>query len=164
MKVQIINKGGYPFIVNMDKNTQLYRHFKLWELANNKGVTTKPQMLLTPEQDNLMLCIEALRDWWNRPMNCNSCYRQTVYNKSIGGASNSLHLLARAFDWGVDLSYKQRVAVYETWKSITKRGGFIGGINFYPWGVHLDANEDYYGHTDFIIRDGDIIVPYVPCT
>lgn len=162
MKVQMINRSGLSAIVNMDKNTRLYPHFRLFELANNKGNTNIPQMLLSPEQDNLLCCVEELRGWYGKPINCNSNFRQKEYNKSIGGASNSLHLLARAFDAGIELSYKQRVAWYETWKSICKRGGFIGGINFYPWGVHLDINEDYFGHTKFVIRDKNTIVNYVP--
>lgn len=147
----------------MDKNTQLYPHFKLWELANNKGDANKPQMLLTPAQDDLMICIENLREWWARGINCNSCFRQPLYNKAVGGSSNSLHLYALAFDWGVDLSYSQRVAVCEQWKSITKRAGKIGGINFYDWGVHLDANEDYFHHNNFVIRDKfGSVIPGVP--
>ena len=162
MKVQLINKAGSSIIVNMDKNTRLYPHFRLFELANNKGDATKPQMLLSPENDNLMLAIEEFRGWWGKPINCNSCFRQREYNRLIGGASNSLHLLARAFDAAEDLSYKQRIAWYETWRSICRRGGYIGGINFYPWGAHLDINEDYFGHTNFVIRDKDTIVNYVP--
>lgn len=162
MKVQLINKSGISTIVNMDKNTRLYPHFCLFELANNKGNTNIPQMLLSPQQDNLLCCVEELRGWYGKAINCNSCFRQKDFNKSIGGAANSLHLLARAFDAGIDLSYRERVAWFETWRAICKRGGFIGGINFYPWGVHIDINEDYFGHTDFIIRDKDKIVNYVP--
>lgn len=162
MKVLIKNKAGYAVTVNMDKNTRLYPHFRLFELANNEGNNKLPQMLLTPENDDFMMLIEAFRSWWGKPMTCNSCYRQSGYNRTVGGASNSLHLDALAFDWGVQLTYAQRVAVYQQWYYITTRAGKVGGINFYPWGCHLDASENRFGHKSFVIRDGDRIVPAVP--
>ena len=162
MKVEIRNKAGYSFIVNMDKNTRLYPHFRLFELANNEGDTNIPQMLLTPESDEFMLLVEQLRCWWDKPMNCNSNYRQRAYNKRVGGSSNSLHLEALAFDWPVILTYAQRIAVYNQWMDITRRAGKIGGINFYPWGLHIDANEDKFGYKHFVIRNGKTVVQSVP--
>ena len=162
MKVLIINKTGCSFTVNLDKNTRIYPHFKLYELANNEGDTNTHQMILSPEIDDFMALIEDFRRWWNKPMNCNSCYRQPEYNKSVGGDWNSLHLKALAFDWGVQLTYAQRVAIYQQWYYITTRAGKVGGINFYPWGCHLDASENLFGHKSFVIRDHKRIVPSVP--
>lgn len=162
MKVLLKNKGGGSVIVNMDKNTQLWPHFKLWEVANNKGDTKDYQFILSPETDDFMLMIEQLRSWWNKPMTCNSCFRQVQYNKAVGGDPKSLHLQARAFDWGVNLTYQQRVAVCRQWSEICRRSGRTGGINFYTWGVHLDDHEDYYGYKQFVIRDGDKVVQFVP--
>lgn len=162
MKVQIINKTGASVIATMDKSAQIYPHFKLYELANNKGRSDIPQMILSPAVDDFMALVEDFRGWWGRGMNCNSCYRQPAYNKMVGGAANSLHLQALAFDWPVSLDYQARVRVYQKWYEITKRAGRVGGINFYPWGCHIDSNEDYFGHREFVIRDGDVIVPFVP--
>ena len=162
MKVLIINKSGCSFTVNIDKDTRIYPHFKLWELANNQGDSKQPQMILSPAVDDLMQLIEALRCWWHKPMTCGSCFRQKAFNKKVGGASNSLHLEALAFDWNVKLTYALRVAVYQQWRALTHQAGKIGGINFYPWGVHLDANEDRFGHKSFVIRDGNKIVDEVP--
>ena len=162
MKVKIVNKFGYSVIVNLDKNIRLTPHFRLFELANNEGDKSIPQMILSPEFDDFMALLEEFRVWWDRAMNCNSCFRQVEYNKRIGGASNSLHLLALAFDWPVTLTYSQRVAVYTRWKAICEKAGRIGGINFYPWGSHLDSREDLFGYTSFVIRDGDKIVNYIP--
>ena len=162
MKVKIVNKFNYSTIVNLDKNTRLSPHFRLFEVANNKGDKSIEQMILSPRFDDFLGQIEEFRVWWNKPMNCNSCFRQVEYNRSIGGAENSLHLLALAFDWGESLTYSQRVAVYTKWREITTKAGRIGGINFYPWGCHIDSYEDLFGHRAFVIRDKDRIVNYVP--
>ena len=163
MKVRLISKTGASSIVTMDKYAQITPHFKLWELANNKGRADIPQMILSAEVDDFLYLIEDFRGWWGKPMNCNSNFRQPEYNKSVGGSSNSLHLLALAFDWPVMLDYAGRVAVYQTWYDITRRAGKIGGINFYPWGCHLDAAENKLGYKSFIIRDGSFkIVDKVP--
>lgn len=162
MKVKLLSKTGASSIVTMDKNAQITPHFKLWELANNKGNANIPQMILSAEIDDFLGLIEEFRGWWNKGMNCNSCYRQQDFNKSVGGSWNSLHLLALAFDWAQALDYTGRVRVYQAWYDITKRAGKVGGINFYPWGCHLDAHEDYYGHKDFVIRQGNVIVTRVP--
>lgn len=162
MKVEITSKCGNKYVVNVDKNAQIYPHFKLWELANNKGRTDLPQMLLNADVDNFLSMIEEFRGWWGKPMTCNSCYRQPEYNASIGGAVNSLHLRALAFDWGQTLTYEQRVAVCNQWGAICKRRGKIGGINFYPWGVHFSFDESVFGYNHFIIRNGNTIVNSVP--
>lgn len=162
MKVKLITKCGTETIVNMDKSVQLYPHFKLSELANTKGKTDLPQMVLSPDVDEFLSMIEEFRAWWGKGMHCNSCYRQPEFNASVGGSSRSLHLSALAFDWGVTLTYEQRVAVYRAWAAICKRRGRIGGINFYPWGCHLDAFEDRLGNTSFVIRDGNKRVSTVP--
>lgn len=162
MKVKLINKTGNETIVSMDKSVQLYPHFKLSELANTKGDSKQPQMILSPDVDEFMSMIEEFRGWWGKGMHCNSCYRQPEFNASIGASPRSLHLQALAFDWGQTLTYEQRVAVYWQWYNICKRRGKIGGINYYPWGVHFDANEEKLGNKSFVIRNGTTRVYSVP--
>lgn len=163
MKVELTNKCGTKVIVNMDKNTQIYPHFKLYELANNKGRADLPQMVLNPTVDDFMFMIEEFRGWWGRGMHCNSCYRQEGFNATVAGASkNSLHLRALAFDWGQVLTYEQRVAVCNEWSAICRKHGKIGGINFYSWGVHFAYDETVFGYNHFIIRDNNKIVMSVP--
>lgn len=153
MKVKILNKCGKSAIVNMDKSLQLYPHFKLQELANNLGDPKQPQMILSPEQDELLWMIEQLRSWWNKPMTCSSCYRQPDFNKSVGGDANSLHLQALAFDWKVNVTDRQRTDIVNYWKNLCDIRHHVGGINLYTWGFHLDASEDKFGYTAFKIRD-----------
>lgn len=153
MKVQLINGAGCIVTVSMDKNIQLYPHFKLWELANNEGDAKKAQMILSPKQDAFMLLIEQFRCEYNKPMTCNSCFRQPAYNKKIGGDKNSLHLQALAFDWGVSYNKALDNYVINTWRAICEASGKIGGLNLEPYGYHLDANEEHFGHTKFVIRN-----------
>ena len=153
MKVLYINQSRQKNIITMDKNAQLYPHFKLYELANNKGKTTEPQYMITPETDAFMMLLEEFRVKWAKSMTCNSCYRQPEFNKSVGGASNSLHLQALAFDWGASLTGTDRTRIIKLWEDITKRGGKIGGINLYNWGCHLDANEEKFGNSHFVVRN-----------
>lgn len=163
MKVLLRSKTGSSNIVNMDKNVYISPHFRLFELANNEGDKTIPQMILHADFDRFIVLLEQFRTQYGKPMNCNSNFRQVAYNKAVGGAPNSLHLEALAFDWPVDLDYSGRLYVYDLWRTITEKGGAVGGINYYKWGCHLDANEDKYGHTSFIIRRGSYtIVDKVP--
>lgn len=163
MKVLLKSRTGSSNIVNMDKNAYISPHFRLFELANNDGDKTIQQMILSAEVDRFLTLLEQFRVQYNQPMNCNSCYRQPAYNKKVKGAANSLHLEALAFDWPVQLDYNGRLYVYDLWRTITEKAGAVGGINYYPWGCHLDANENKYGHTSFIIRRGsNTIVNSVP--
>lgn len=154
MKVIIRNKSGLDVVVDMNKNTRLYPHFKLWELANNKGNPKEPQYLISPDQDEFMFLVEKFRALWNQPINVNSNYRQADYNKSVGGSVNSLHLLAEALD--VDkpnMSSAERDKVVRLWQDICTSAGKVGGINLYKWGFHIDASEWRYGYKSFVVRN-----------
>ena len=166
MKVEFTNQANCKFIAELNRNTQIYPHFKLYELANNKGKTDIPQMILTPEVDEFFVLVEKFRGMIGRPFNVNSCYRQTDYNKGVGGSRNSLHLRALALDVAFpSLSYAERLTLYTGWRTITQAAGKIGGINFYSWGIHIDSNEKLFGHEQFVIRNGsNKIVDRVPIT
>ena len=49
MKVLLKSRTGSSNIVNMDKNAYISPHFRLFELANNKGDKTIQQMILSAE-------------------------------------------------------------------------------------------------------------------
>ena len=46
----------------------------------------------------LALQLEVVRAHFNAPVPINSAYRSPVYNRSVGGAVNSLHLSGKAAD------------------------------------------------------------------
>lgn len=143
----------YDYEVEMDPNARIRKNFKLYELANNKGSAELPQFIINADVDLFLDMIQELRNWWAKSMTVNSCFRQAAYNKSVGGSSNSLHLKALALDWGVKLTDAQRSKLRDKWADICQAHGRIGGINYYSWGVHLDAFEDNFGYKSFVVRD-----------
>ena len=149
MKVQITTKAGKSFITDWPATTQLTKNFTLVEVANMKGDTSKPLFIWDSEIDLFMQMLQELRDWYRKPIQCNSMYRQPAYNKQIGGAHNSLHMKALAFDWGVSHSIAQRVNVRNQWEKICQKYNQVGGIIWYEWGYHLDIHEDYNGYKSF---------------
>lgn len=123
------------------------------ELANNSGDANKPQMYFDKEVDEFLDMIQEFRMWYAKPMTVSSCFRQAEYNRKVGGASNSLHLQAKALDWKVSLTSAQLKNVQHKWAEICLAHKRIGGINLYSWGVHLDAFEDKFGAKSFVVRD-----------
>lgn len=59
--------------------------------CNHCGVYRQPT-------DQLVACLQRLRDAVGRPLNMLNTYRCPVYNRRVGGASNSAHLLSNAAD------------------------------------------------------------------
>ncbi|MEM1344810.1 MAG: D-Ala-D-Ala carboxypeptidase family metallohydrolase [Pseudomonadota bacterium] len=83
-----------------------------------------------------MDALQALRQAWGRPMILRSAYRSPMHNTNVGGAPNSMHLLAQAFD--VDMA----PADFTEFVSLARSHGF-NGIGLYPgWAfVHIDTRE-----------------------
>lgn len=52
--------------------------------------------------DDSMDKLQALRDLLGKPLIVNSAYRSPEHNRSVGGAKNSQHMQARAFDIRMD--------------------------------------------------------------
>lgn len=52
--------------------------------------------------DESMDRLQALRDMLGKPLIVNSAYRSARHNRAVGGAKNSLHMQARAFDIRMD--------------------------------------------------------------
>lgn len=96
--------------------------------------------------------LERLRVWYKRVMIINSGYRTVEYNKAIGGAPNSKHLLGIASDIALPMSefsaysrerqdeYMQNVK--NKWTEICKADGLGGGVGFYDTFFHLDSREE----------------------
>ena len=137
MKV-LLKLAGCGSVINLDKNTQLSPHFKLSELANNKGDIKLPQYEINAHTADFLTMIEELRVWYNKPITCNCCYRQAGYNsEQCGALPDSLHLEGLAFDWGVKHNKVQQQHVIEKWLLINQAHGTQGVIGIYPWGYHL---------------------------
>ncbi len=145
-------KGGTA-LISLPGTFRIRPHFALSELANTK-TSEKVQFCYNAEVASFLDMIEEFRRWFNLPMTVNSCFRAPKFNASVGGDAKSLHLQARALDWGIrGHTEQQRKNVTEKWRELCLKYGKVGGINYYDWGYHLDDHEDYFSHHTFQVRD-----------
>ena len=81
--------------------------------------------------------LQIIREAIGKPIIINSAYRTPEYNKSIGGASKSQHLLGKAADIRVSgLTAKELHQVIE---GLIKKGEIKeGGLGLYNTFVHYD--------------------------
>jgi uncharacterized protein YcbK (DUF882 family) len=110
------------------KDFKLSRSFTLGELASKDGADI---VIVHPA---LLIGLQALRDVLNKPIRINSGFRSIEWNKSIGGASNSLHTLGLAADVVVEGVTPIHIA------SIARDLGF-GGVKAYPTFTHVDVGK-----------------------
>lgn len=136
--------------------------FFTWEeVANNK--CSKAIKLEISDWNNFIehaIMMNELRIWavttypqmFKNGLHVSSWWRETAYNKSVKGASNSAHLDARATD--IDNITKALYADFIlAWKVICSAHGKIGGIELYEWGMHFDSFSDKFGYKSFRIND-----------
>jgi uncharacterized protein YcbK (DUF882 family) len=81
--------------------------------------------------------MQIIRDYFNKPIKINSSYRSVDYNKTIGGAKSSQHILGKACDFNVigltpDTVVKGLLVLIEN-KSILN-----GGLGRYNTFTHYD--------------------------
>ena len=75
---------------------QITSHFSLDEMKCKDG-TPVPKRYLTNVKA-LFMCLERIRDAWDKPITIISGYRTESYNERCGGSKNSQHLAATAAD------------------------------------------------------------------
>ena len=75
-----------------DANEYMSPHFKVKEFACKDGARPRVVDL------NLIWLLEGMRIHYDKPVFINSGYRTVSYNKTIGGASNSMHTYGIAAD------------------------------------------------------------------
>ncbi|OJJ14996.1 hypothetical protein BKI52_40900 [marine bacterium AO1-C] len=111
-------------------------NFKIEEFACNDGTAVPPEYY--PNVKNLMAQLEVLRsEMGNNSITINSSYRTPTHNASVGGASNSQHLYAKASDIVVK-GYTPK-QVHAKIEELTKAGKMTqGGLGLYNTFVHYD--------------------------
>lgn len=75
-----------------DGTKQISRNFKVSEFACPDGTD---KILI---DDNLVLFLQAIRDYFGQPIDVGSGYRTKTYNKLIGGDPDSAHMEGQAAD------------------------------------------------------------------
>lgn len=93
-------------------------------------------MLLVNEKS--MDALQQFRTLIGRPVVINSAYRDPEYNKKVGGAPSSQHLLGRAFD----IRITDKVTRADIHK-FAKQAGFTG-FGDYNTFVHIDTGPARY--------------------
>ena len=118
----------------------VYKHWEDFPMADWHWPNFSPQEMACRGDDELVIDtdamdkLQALRTKLGRPMIVNSAYRSPSYNKSIGGASRSQHMLAKAFDVSMN---NQEPASFV---SAARKAGFTG-FGFYRRNnfIHIDT-------------------------
>lgn len=101
-----------------DGNKKLSTNFTVKEFACKDG---SDYLLVNTA---LVALLQKVRDHFGKPITINSAYRNVAYNKKVGGASNSQHVLGYAADIVVKGVAPKEVATYV--ESIMPNSGGIG--------------------------------------
>lgn len=116
---------------NKNKSAQmLSKNFSVGEFACHDGSNL---ILIDTE---LVEVLQKIRDHFGKAVNINSAYRNAVYNKKIGGVSNSQHTKGTAADITVAGVEPFRVAQYAEFLMPKS-----GGIGLYGDFTHIDVRK-----------------------
>lgn len=114
---------------------RITENFSLSEFDCKDG-TELPTALL-PNVLDLADNLQVLRDYLGVPVSINSAYRTLEYNRKIGGATNSQHLLGKAADIVVESKTPDEVA--NIIKYLISEGKMVqGGLKAYKTFTHYD--------------------------
>lgn len=104
-----------------------------------KGGCEMPDEVLV-EITKLASQLQYIRDFVRQPIKITSAYRCETYNKSIGGVSNSQHILGKAAD--IQIANMTPCEVFETINTLTEHGHILqGGLGKYNTFTHYDIRK-----------------------
>lgn len=136
-----------------------FEYFSIWEIKNNDA-TDKVKLVFTPELIAHGNNMDKLRKWavetfpnqFPQGLRVSSWYRTELYNRAVGGAKNSLHLIGGATDISniPDELYQEFI---KAWRAITIADNKVGGIELYKWGMHFDSFSDRFGYRRMRVKD-----------
>ncbi len=147
MKISIFTDTE-AVIAEADRNVKLSDNFRLFELANNAGDPNQPMYLFSRASNKHVEALQDFREILSRPVNVNSGYRQSGYNKKIGGDVNSAHLIGCATDIQLITGLK-KVNYIDAWFAALRAAGINqGAINVYSNYYHLESySMDLMGYS-----------------
>ena len=126
----------------IDGSKSVAKNFRVKEFACRDG------------SDKILLCTEtveilqAVRDYFGKPVVINSAYRTPTYNKKIGGATRSQHIAGTACD--IKVSGVPPAAVASFLEKFYPKHG----IGLYPTFVHIDSR----GYKVYWLNKGNNVV------
>ena len=114
---------------------QLTPHFNISEFACKDGAGVPVHLLSNVRA--LAVNLEVIRARFGMPIIVNSGYRSIEYNKRVGGAVGSQHLLANASD--IVIKDVSPFFLFKTIRELMKRGAIeAGAVILYNTFVHYD--------------------------
>jgi zinc D-Ala-D-Ala carboxypeptidase len=121
---------------DVPKDAWRWPNFSPEEIASNvfkDGKKVKGPIMI---DERALDMLQELRQILNKPFIINSAYRDPEYNKAIGGAKSSQHMLGTAFD--ISMSNHNPAEFEEAAIKVGFRGiGHYPGSNF----MHIDARH-----------------------
>ena len=117
---------------------RLTKNFWLSEFDCKDG-TKVPEHLIANVVE-LAKDLQIIRDFFGKPMKINSAYRHEVYNATIGGTKNSMHIQAKAADIVIEGVSNDEIQekVLELMNNHTITNGGLGRYDNF---THIDTRE-----------------------
>lgn len=116
----------------------LTTNFKLSEFRCKDGTDVPAELM--PNVQKLANELQRLRDELGLPIKINSGYRTKSYNKKIGGASNSMHVQAKAAD--IVVTDITPTNLYKRIEKLIEEGKVnFKGVGVYDTFVHVDVRD-----------------------
>lgn len=116
------------------KDKHITQHFTVGEIICKDG---SPTYVINSE---VLEGLEKLREIVGKPININSGYRSESYNKKVGGAKDSQHVLGNAIDFHVSGMTTQQI--YDIIKKNNMLGEVFKGVGLYNTFVHVDVRPN----------------------
>lgn len=117
---------------------KLTKNFDSKEFACHDGSETPCDVLVNLKE--LAMNLQVLRDHFGKAIHVNSGYRSPSYNKAVGGAKHSQHLLGKAGD--ITIAGESPVVIHGAIEQLIKEGKMKnGGLGLYNSFVHYDVRD-----------------------
>lgn len=128
LKKEAAPMGVKTYSVKTDGSKKLSTNFKVSEFKCNDG---SDKVLIS---DELVAMLQNIRDHFGKAVFINSAYRTETYNKKVGGATHSQHVLGTAADIVISGVSPLEVAQYAEYLQPKS-----GGIGVYSSFTHVDV-------------------------
>lgn len=128
LKKEAAPMGVKTYSVKSDGSKKLSANFKVSEFKCNDG---SDKVLIS---DELVTLLQNIRDHFGKAVVINSAYRTETYNKKVGGATHSQHVLGTAADIVISGVSPLEVAQYAEYLQPNS-----GGIGVYASFTHVDV-------------------------
>lgn len=128
LKKEAAPMGVKTYSVKTDGSKKLSENFQVSEFKCNDG---SDKVLIS---DELVSLLQDIRDHFGKAVVINSAYRTETYNKKVGGATHSQHILGTAADIVISGVSPLEVAQYAEYLQPSS-----GGIGVYTSFTHVDV-------------------------